>query len=237
MLSALAGSLLVIECTNEGSGEIPEDPAGKRNAGKRWGYVFDVDKCIGCCLCMHACKTENDVPESVYRTWIERYRINADHTVTVETPSKKDFRFAALPGDVIKAFFVAKLCNHCDNTPCTQVCPVGASYQTHDGVVLIDEQHCVGCGYCVQACPYGTRFLHPVTKVASKCTLCYHRISAGKRPACVTVCPTGARNFGDLNDPKSEVSRLIKRHRYRVLKPELGTVPRCAYLGLDTEVV
>ncbi|RMF64323.1 MAG: 4Fe-4S dicluster domain-containing protein, partial [Calditrichaeota bacterium] len=133
--------------------------------------------------------------------------------------------------------FVPKLCNHCEKSVCTQVCPVGATYGTKDGVVLVDRKHCIGCGYCIQACPYGTRFLNPKTHTADKCTLCYHRITKGMNPACVHVCPTGTRIFGDLNDPNSHISNVLRQRRYRVLRPEMGTHPKCFYIGLDKEVV
>jgi Fe-S-cluster-containing dehydrogenase component len=114
---------------------------------------------------------------------------------------------------------------------------VGATFRTEDGVVLVDEKHCVGCGYCVQACPYGTRFIDPRTHTANKCTLCYHRITKGLRPACVESCPTGARIFGDLRDPKDHIHTILRQRHYRLLRPELGTHPRCYYIGLDLEVI
>lgn len=141
------------------------------------------------------------------------------------------------PAEISKAYFVPKMCNHCEKSVCNQVCPVGAAYRTKDGVVLIDDKRCVGCGYCVQACPYGSRFINPGPHIADKCTLCYHRITKGMLPACVQACPTGTRIFGDLNDPKSRISTILRQRRYRVLKPELGTHPKCYYIGLNGEVV
>ncbi|HWJ02154.1 MAG TPA: 4Fe-4S dicluster domain-containing protein, partial [Verrucomicrobiae bacterium] len=116
------------------------------------------------------------------------------------------------------------------------VCPVGATYKTGDNVVLVDRKRCIGCGYCIQSCPYGARFLHPVLKVADKCTWCYHRISNGLQPACVQVCPMEARKFGNLKDPNSQVARLKKKSRTRVLKADLGTKPNVLYIDLE-EVV
>jgi Fe-S-cluster-containing dehydrogenase component len=117
-----------------------------------------------------------------------------------------------------------------------QVCPIGASFTTKEGVVLIDKKYCVGCAYCVQACPYGARYIHPATKVADKCTWCYHRITKGKVPACVLACPRKARKFGNIKNPKSQIYNIVKRHRISELKPELKTHPRVYYIGLDKEV-
>ena len=204
-----------------------------------WGYAVDTTKCIGCCACMRACRAENDVPEGYFRTWIERYTIDASGEVKVDTVKDEDVGFTELTGDEnpVKSYFVPKICNHCEKSVCNQVCPVGAAYRTKDGTVLVDPKRCIGWGYCVQACPYGSRFINPVTHMADKCTLCYHRITKGLLPACVQACPKGARIFGDLNDPKSGISTLLKQRRYRVLKPEMGTHPKCYYIGLDREVI
>jgi Fe-S-cluster-containing dehydrogenase component len=150
----------------------------------------------------------------------------------------------AAADEVEKSFFVPKLCNQCDDSPCSQVCPVGATYKTRDGIVLVNQNRCIGCRYCVQACPYGMRYLVPKGKVtptgqagvADKCTWCYHRITKGMMPACVEACPVGARIFGDLNDPESEVSKILAKERVQVLKPELGTEPKLKYIGLDEAV-
>ena len=137
---------------------------------------------------------------------------------------------------IVRTFFVPKLCNQCAHPPCVQVCPVGATFQTPDGVVLVDEKRCIGCRYCIQACPYGARYLNPRTKTADKCTFCYHRITEGLLPACVEVCPTEARIFGDL---KGKADRLVRFHRVNqisVLKPDLNTEPKVLYAQLDGEV-
>jgi len=202
-----------------------------------WAYAVDTTRCIGCCACMRACRAENDVPEGVFRTWIERYRIDREGHVAVDVAAANDHVFAPIAGDVAKAFFVPKICNHCEKSVCNQVCPVGAAYRTADGVVLVDGKHCIGCGYCVQACPYGSRFINPRTHLADKCTFCYHRLGEGLAPACVQTCPREARLFGDLNDPSSKLSVLLRQNRYRLLRPEMGTHPKCYYLGLDREVV
>ncbi|OGR07344.1 MAG: hypothetical protein A2341_03235 [Deltaproteobacteria bacterium RIFOXYB12_FULL_58_9] len=231
-----AGSgLLLIHC-----GPVPPLPGTETDydwEAHFWGYAIDTTKCIGCNACMRACRAENDVSEGVNRTWVERYRIDAHESVRVDIADKGDYVFEPVAGDVARAFFVPKICNHCEKSVCSQVCPVGASYMSKDGVVLVDHQRCIGCGYCVQACPYGTRYIDPRTHMADKCTLCYHRITRGLQPACVASCPTGARMFGDLKDPKSTLSTVLRQGRYRLLRPEMGTHPKCYYLGLDREVV
>jgi Fe-S-cluster-containing dehydrogenase component len=119
-----------------------------------------------------------------------------------------------------------------------QVCPVGATFDAPDGAVLIDPKYCIGCGFCVQACPYGCRFLNPITKTAEKCTLCYHRITRGLKPACVEVCPTQTRVFGDLKNaaPDDPILQFYQNNRVQALKPHLGTEPRVFYAGIDKEV-
>jgi len=205
-----------------------------------WGFVVDTTRCIGCGACVRACKIENDVPESYYRTWVERYEINKDEQVRVDSPkgaieSFKQNNFQN--SEIVKAFFVPKLCNHCYDSSCTQVCPVGATYESPDDVVLIDKDHCVGCGYCVQACPYGCRYIDHTKGVADKCTLCYHRIHKGLAPACVNACPRDARIYGNLKDPNGKIRKILHKRRYGLLKPELGTNPKCYYIGLDMEVI
>jgi tetrathionate reductase subunit B len=140
------------------------------------------------------------------------------------------------PGEAVKSFFVPKLCNHCYNSACTQVCPVGATFESPDNVVLIDKTRCMGCGYCVQACPYACRYIDHVKGTADKCTLCYHRLHRGLTTACAEVCPRDARICGNLKDPKSRIRQILHERRYSLLKPELGTNPKCYYLGLDIEV-
>ena len=206
-----------------------------------YGMGVEVDKCIGCSRCVEACKAENDVPREpfFFRTWIERYDIKRNGEVLVESvnaPSKKPPEVAPDDRDVIRSFFVPKLCNNCANPPCVQVCPVGATFATKDGVVLIDKERCIGCRYCIQACPYGARYLDPRTKTADKCTFCYHRVRQGLLPACVEVCPTQARIFGDLKSRASRLVRFQRMNRIHVLKPALNTEPKVYYAQLDGEV-
>jgi len=237
-LAAAGGGLLLVRCLPRGGTGVDGTYDPRKHL---WGYAIDTTKCIGCCACMRACRVENNVPAGYHRTWVERYRVFADGRVSVDAATKPGHQFEPPAGSEVarKAFFVPKLCNHCKQSVCEQVCPVGAAYRTDDGVVLVDEKWCIGCGNCVQACPYGTRYLRPPHHVADKCTLCYHRITRGEglRPACVESCPTDSRVFGDLNDPKSSLSMVLAQRRYRVLRPEMGTEPKCYYIGLEREVI
>ena len=204
-----------------------------------WGYIVDSSRCIGCGACVRACKTENKVPEKYFRTWVERYEVNKDEKIKVDSPngaaeSFKQNNFES--SEIVKSFFVPKICNHCYDSPCVQVCPVGASYISPDKVVLIDKKHCVGCGYCVQACPYACRYMDHEKGTADKCTYCYHRIHKGIPPACVNACPRNARMYGNLKDPDSKIHKVLHQNRYGVLKPDLGTNPKCYYLEIDMEI-
>jgi tetrathionate reductase subunit B len=216
----------------------------------KWLMALDISRCIGCGLCVEACKKENNVPAGNYfRTWVERYIITKAKPgsgatrgeVLVDSPDGAIYGFqpTLVPREeILKAFFVPKLCNLCEHSPCSQVCPVGATFETPDGVVLVDPKHCIGCGFCIQACPYGCRFMHPISKTADKCTLCYHRITRGLRPACVEVCPSQARIFGDVKnlEPDDPLQRFFETHKAQNLKPHLGTEPQVLYAELDKEV-
>ena len=223
-----------------------EARAAVANANVRWGFLVDTTKCIGCGMCVKACKNENEIPYDapVTRTWVERYIVTKDGRTLADSPrggrdgyTSRDIREEEVdPDDIAKAFFVPKLCNQCNNPACVQVCPVGATYQTDDGVVLVDREWCIGCGYCIMACPYGVRFFHPVHKVAEKCNFCYHRITKGMDPACVQSCAFGARRIANLRDPEDPVTQIITTERVAVLKDEYGTKPNVFYLGLDANV-
>ncbi|MCX9010320.1 MAG: 4Fe-4S dicluster domain-containing protein [Candidatus Methanoperedens sp.] len=243
VIGAAAGTAVVESIV--ANGIASEDPPKGEYDWKEhfWGYLIDTRKCIGCGRCANACKLENDVPfnEPVYRTWVERYRIvkkEREEEVIIDSPNGSIDGFVDdIPAEEIKkAFYVPKICNHCENPPCVQVCPVGATYTTEDGVVLVDYKYCIGCRYCIQGCPYGARYFNTEKGTADKCTWCYHRITKGLLPACVQACPVGARVFGDLKDPESAVNKVLDEERINVLKPDLGTKPKVYYVGLDREV-
>ncbi|HEX5828443.1 MAG TPA: 4Fe-4S dicluster domain-containing protein [Candidatus Limnocylindrales bacterium] len=214
---------------------------------RQWTFVVDTASCIGCGMCVVACKEENNVPEEgeYTRTWIERHVQTADGVVHVDAPEGGQHGFPAdstapgLAGRAVEAsWFEPRLCMQCENSPCTSVCPVGATYKTEDGVILVDARRCIGCGYCVVACPYGARYLVPegphtpggYAGVADKCTWCYHRITRDLKPACVDICPVGARKFGDAaTDP--EIQEILATQDPLPLNPEYGTKPRVLYLG------
>ena len=180
---------------------------------KRWAMLIDVAKCYGCMACVAACASENNVPIGNFRTWVEKVVLKS-----------------GIPA------FVPKLCNHCENPPCAKACPVGAIDVREDGIVNIDPEKCIGCGACVKACPYGAIFLDPVKGTANKCTFCDHRLAQGLLPACVETCPTGARVFGDLNDPESEINKYLAEYPADVLRPEKGTKPQVYYVNLPEGV-
>lgn len=219
-------------------GEAAETP--EKSSGHYYAMGVDVDRCIGCGRCVEACKTENDVPREpfYFRTWVERYVVAVDGETVVDSPNGGIAGFPPPVGEkgMLRTFFVPKLCNQCANPPCVQVCPVGATFSTEDGVVLVDKDYCIGCRYCIQACPYGARYLDPRTRTADKCTFCYHRVAKGLLPACVEVCPTGARAFGDLRQRSSPLARFTRMNKVQVLKPHLNTEPKVYYANLDGEV-
>ncbi len=218
----------------------------------KWAFGVDANRCIGCLRCVEACKMENSVQmdRNHTRTWVERYvylegsdhaLVDSIHDIKNVAPGSHETRFKFdnryKDAKVTKAFFVAKLCNQCEKPSCVQVCPTGATYKAVDGPVLIDTKYCIGCQYCVQACPYGARSFNHVRGTAEKCNWCYHRITKGLQPACVESCPTGTRVFGDRTDPESPVSQFIRNNKVSVLKPDMGNMPNVFYVGIDKEVL
>ena len=215
MIQSRRNFLRALPAISAGAALAPAIAAGpEADAGKhRWAMVVDVQQCIGCQACTVSCIMENDVPENSFRTIVSTYEVNdGAHSGTYMLP---------------------RLCNHCDEPPCIPVCPVGATFQRADGIVVVDGDRCVGCAYCVQACPYDARFINHNTGKADKCTFCAHRVDAGLLPACVETCVGGARIFGDLNDPESTVRHILDQNQVKVLKPEMGTKPHVFYIGLD----
>jgi Fe-S-cluster-containing dehydrogenase component len=242
---AIGGSLLLV--LPAGSRMFAQQLAGIQDdagnsAEQRFAFVIDINNCIGCGSCCVADKVEYDVPDGVYRTWVERYVIDDEDEVYVDSPDGGIDGFhvprSDLPHLVRDTFFVPKLCNMCERPSCVQVCPVGATFRSEDGFILVDEKRCTGCSYCIQACPYSVRFINPERRTAEKCTWCYNRLQADLPPACVDACPMQARKFGDLNDEESEVYKLLHEpHVISVLRPEIGNSPALHYLGLRREVV
>jgi len=216
----------------------PESSPNYQATDHWWAMLIDITKCIGCGNCVRACAEENHVPEGFFRTWIERYHVDDFHLEDprVDSPNGGKDGFPPIPTSAGKDFFVPKLCNQCADSPCVQVCPVGATFVTRDGVVLVDEKYCLGCRYCVQACPYGCRFIDPERKTAQKCTLCYHRITKGLTTACCEACPTAARQLADLKNPKDPIHEFLKTHSVQVLKPQMATGAKVFYNGLDGSV-
>lgn len=186
---------------------------GKSKTKKRLGMVIDLRRCFGCHGCSVACKAQNDVPLGVWRSWV----------ITTEKGKYPN----------VKRQFLPVLCNHCENTPCAKGCPTSAIIHDENGIVQQLEDRCIGCGYCIQTCPYKMRFKHPTKKVANKCNFCSERLDQGLQPACVNTCNAKARTIGDLDDPNSEVSKLIANNPVKTLLPEQNTKPKVFYIGLD----
>jgi Fe-S-cluster-containing dehydrogenase component len=176
---------------------------------RRYAMTMDTKRCVGCHACVYACKAENDLPEQGYRDWIEVETRGSFPSLTQQIRSER--------------------CKHCEHPPCVSACPTGASHVNEGGTVLVTHHKCTGCKACIASCPYDARYVHDDGYV-DKCTFCLHRVRQGKQPACVTVCPTKALVFGDLNDPESEISKLLARRKHEVKEPERGLEPHLYYL-------
>jgi molybdopterin-containing oxidoreductase family iron-sulfur binding subunit len=206
------------------------------SSNRKWGMVIDLNKCLpDCTACLDACREENNVAYHGDKRWdvhwIRKVRLKAKHDEDV--PEKS----------------LLLVCNHCDRPPCAQVCPVQATFKRDDGIVIVDHHRCIGCRYCMIACPYNARYFNfkdneewpnpefPKRShgVAESCTLCAHRLERSQKPACVEACEkanVGALTVGDLNDPESDVSRLIANHSTKRIREDLGTEPKVYYIGL-----
>ncbi|MFQ5551423.1 MAG: 4Fe-4S dicluster domain-containing protein, partial [Gemmatimonadales bacterium] len=176
-----------------------------------YAWVLDQTKCIGCHACSTACKSENDVPVGVHRTWVKNVDVGSYPNV--------------------RRHFAVLRCNHCADPPCVDICPVTAMYQRSDGIVDIDHDRCIGCKACMQACPYDAIHVDPTDDTAAKCHFCAHRVDNGLLPSCVVVCPVEAIAFGDMGDPRSRVGKILGSTAVQVRKPEQGTQPKTFYVG------
>ena len=197
------------------------------------GLVIDLDTCVGCHACVISCKEWNT---GGYGAPLSDQ--NAYGADTVGTFLNRIHTFEVQPEDApAQVIHFPKSCLHCEDAPCVTVCPTGASYKrAEDGIVLVNEDSCIGCGLCAWACPYGARELDQAEGVMKKCTLCVDRIynenlpEEDREPACVRTCPAGARHFGDFADPDSNVSKLSAERGGMDLMPEQGTKPVNKYL-------
>ena len=199
---------------------------------KKLGLVIDLDTCVGCHACAVNCKEWNTGGDLAPLSDTDPYGADVSGTWLNRIHS-----FEVSDGDDARLVHFPKSCLHCDDAPCVTVCPTGASLKrTEDGIVLVDEDRCMGCGLCAWACPYGAREMDPVAGVMKKCTLCVDRIYSedlpeeDRIPTCVRTCPSSARHFGDFADPDSEVSLLVAARGGYDLMPEQGTRPVNKYL-------
>jgi Fe-S-cluster-containing dehydrogenase component/formate-dependent nitrite reductase membrane component NrfD len=179
----------------------------------KFGFIIDNRKCIGCHACTTACKSEHQVPVGVNRTWVKQ----------VEKGEFPDTR----------RLFSVMRCNHCTDAPCVEICPVEALYTREDGIVDFNNDRCIGCKSCMQACPYDALYIDPENHTAAKCNYCAHRVDIGLEPACVNVCPEHAIISGDMDNPNSEIAQLLSRQSVKVRKAEKGTSPNLFYIDGD----
>ena len=214
--------------------------------GVRFGYALNLSVCIGCRRCAEACHQENNHDRPSHQSYIRVLEIDKG-SIDLEK-GRADYDHAVPRGD---KFYMPVQCHQCDNAPCVKVCPVEATWKEADGIVVVDYNWCIGCRYCEAACPYHARRFNwekpeiPAEEVnpdqaylsnrvrpagvMEKCTFCLHRTRKGKLPACLEACPTGARVFGNVLDPDSEIRWVLENKRVFVLKEDLGTRPRFFY--------
>ena len=183
----------------------------------QYGFLIDHHRCIGCHACTVACKSENDVPVSNFRTWVKY---------------QEKGRFPA-----VKRHFAVLRCNHCSKPPCVEICPVNALSKRKDGIVDLDRDACIGCRACMQGCPYDAIYLNEDSGSAEKCHYCAHRVEQKLEPACVVVCPEGAIVSGDLDDPKSRIAQMIASNETLVRRPEQRTGPNVHYKGVEATLL
>src|SRR5262245_11252789 len=179
-----------------------------------YGFVIDNRRCIGCHACTVACKAEHDLPLGVNRTWVKY----------IEKGRFPDTR----------RFFSVMRCNHCADAPCETICPVTALFTREDGIVDFDPNRCIGCKACIQGCPYDALYIDPNSNTAAKCNFCAHRVEVGLEPPCAVVCPEHAIIAGDMDEPSTEIARLLRTAPVQVRKPEKGTKPKVYYIGADS---
>ena len=179
--------------------------------GQRYGKILDQNRCIGCHACTVACKSENEVPLSVTRTYVKSVDVG------VFPEARRNFQVTR--------------CNMCADAPCVTACPTSAMFKREDGIVDFDKDACIGCKACMAACPYDAIFINPEDHSAEKCNFCAHRLDVGLEPACVVVCPVEAIIVGDLNDPESRVAQMVNREPVMVRRPEKDTKPKVFYRG------
>lgn len=187
----------------------------KEKNSKHLAMVIDLRRCNGCKACVTACSHENGTEPNENRTQVLQSSTNIDG---------KEY-----------AFNLPLLCNQCDNPVCTSVCPTGATFKRdEDGIVVVDSSGCINCNFCVYTCPYdGVRFSNSKTGTIDKCNFCIQRTSKGFLPACVETCTGAARTFGDLNDPDSDIAKLLQKHEALVLQSSQQTQPNVFYIGLS----
>jgi Fe-S-cluster-containing dehydrogenase component len=200
----------------------------------RYGMVLDLNTCTGCRACQAACALENKTP-----FWSDKYRTHVEDVTHGEFPQ-------------VERVLLPHLCMQCENPACAEACPTGATYQTADGLVLVDPEQCIDCRYCIAACPYNARFPYTAAEIAraqtvfdgaptrehvDKCTFCEQRLKAGLEPACVATCLAGARIFGDLDDPTSQVAQLVASGQAKPVAPEAGTKPKVFYVASNVKAI